>query len=681
MRAWLAPALLIATSAAAGPPALAVYPTDEGQDRLVALYGNQAVALEGCTGAAQARALLALSDTLQLAEQTQDALTEGFALGAAPRIPCAEADFALDWPAATGIWADPGGSGQYYLPMPGGAGYVAVPSRCTGLRTVFAIRARLQLPGVLRGTGLPPDLGDGPALVLDCGDAQPGQGTANPAAPQAAGAWSLHRFDTFLSEDSAGDTIPVLRFRADDTVPAAYLPVLRLDGLETRDTLLAGGAEAAQLEDALARLIGADPEAPVTPLGSEDVAALRATLYADLCLTACTDHAHRHAIFLAPESDLGVTPINPPIIGTRMDRLGSVAQVMAFAEDRSLALTGCDRLAQALGMAATADTDWQAAAAAVGEAAPATASFDCRASGPDLCLRRIAEGGTLTPAMLVPGPDCSGTTRLRIELPAALFLPAALHLSGPAFAQVELAPAPGVARSNLTVTPSRLAATDGSCVLAPVDALIAATGVPRLVLSGIDLRRAAIPEGEVAREAVGIQVQGGALILNGTTIDAPDQPLQRGVNLCLADLYATDSTIAAQATAVQALASRLLLTGRPDAPLRLVAGRFGLLLLPGTTARLAQAEIAAATPAVLRGAALEGASVALAPNDPAAPGSGMQLERSARADLTISRIAGFRCAVSFADASSTARLMLPGNDLALDNTRTACGPGLLEVLE
>ncbi|WP_347138388.1 hypothetical protein [Paracoccus sp. SSK6] len=681
MMRLIAPLLLVASAAGAEPPGLAVYVTDEGQDRYVALYDTQAVELAGCTGVTQARNLLALADTVQPAEQTQAALTEGFALGAAPRIPCSEADFALDWPAATGIWADPGGSGRYYLPMPGGPGYAALPSRCTGLRTVFAIRARLQLPGVLLGTGLPPDLGDGPALVLDCGDAQPGQGTTIPTTPQTAGAWSLHRFDTFLSEASAGDTIPVLRFRPSETAPAGYLPVLRVDGVDTRDTLLAGGAEAARLEDALARLIGADPETPVTALGGEAVAALRVALYADLCLTGCVDYAHRHAVFLSPDSDLGVTVIDPPAPATRMDRLGSVAQVMTYAEGRSLSLVGCDGLAQALGMVAKPGDDWQAAAAAaVDDTAPAATILDCRASGPDLCLRRVAEGGALTPAMLAPGPDCPGAARLRVELPAALTLPTALTLTGPAFAQVELAPAPGIARSTLTITPSRLAASDGSCVLAPVDALIAATGVPRLVLTAIDLRRAPTPEGPAAREALGIQVQSGALVLNGSTIDASDQPLQRGINLCLADLYATDSSVTAQATAVQALASRLLLTGRSDAALRLAAGRFGMLLMPGTMTRLSQVEIIAATPVVLRGALLDGGSVVLGA-EPGAPGSGMQLERAARADLTISRIAGFRCAVSFADAASASRLMLPGNDLARDNTHTACGPGRLEVLE
>lgn len=667
--------MLLALPVAAEPPRLASYVTDAGEDSFAAIYAGQAVHLAGCTTAAQARALLALPANTAHDPLTQDALQQDFALGTAPRIPCNDADFALDWPAATGIWADPADTQMYYLPDPRG-GYVGVPSGCTALRAALAIRARLQLPGVLLGTGAPPDLGDGPGLVLDCGG-----GTETPTAPVAqSGAWSLHRFDTFLTEDSGGDTIPVLRHRPPGGGAPAYLPVLRVDGIDTRDALLAGDDSAARLEDALAALIGIDPEAPVTPLGNDAVAALRMALYADLCLTACAGYDHRHAIFAAPASDLGVTEIAPPVTRAGMDRLGAFFLQMGFADARALRVTGCDRLALALGMAAKADPDWQAAAgAALDDIAAGVTHLDCRASGPDLCLRRVADGGTLTPAMLLPGADCPAASRLRIELPATLTLPSALHLSGGAFAAVELAPAPGIARSIVTVAPSRPVAVLGNCVLAPADALIVAAGVPRLVLTAIDLRRA--PGTDPAREALGIQIQSGALALSDSTVGGPEQPLQRGLNLCLADLYVAGGDVTAEAMAVQALASRLLMSGRVDAPVTLTAGRFGVLMMPGSTARLSHAAIAAATPAVLRGADLRGASVTLGAPAGISAGSGMLLERGATADLTISRVGGFRCAVSFADAASSLRLMLPGNDITTDNTHAACGPGRLELLE
>ena len=54
------------------------------------------------------------------------------------------------------------------------------------------------------------------------------------------------------------------------------------------------------------------------------------------------------------------------------------------------------------------------------------------------------------------------------------------------------------------------------------------------------------------------------------------------MNLCLADLFADRGAITADATGVQALAARVMLAGRADAPLAVTAGRFGLLMMPGS---------------------------------------------------------------------------------------------------
>ncbi|MGY9047122.1 hypothetical protein P775_19775 [Puniceibacterium antarcticum] len=128
-----------------------------------------------------------------------------------PGLPCAAAGFDADWPATMPIWADVAGSGLYYLAAPDGTGYDALPAACTALKSALAIRERLQLPGVLQAMAPPPDLGR-PRVVLGCGS-----GTAAPAEPDAVaggpGAWSLHRFEVFLTENSTGDTLYVARYQ------------------------------------------------------------------------------------------------------------------------------------------------------------------------------------------------------------------------------------------------------------------------------------------------------------------------------------------------------------------------------------------------------------------------------------------------------------------------------------
>jgi len=64
-----------------------------------------------------------------------------------------------------------------------------------------------------------------------------------------------------------------------------------------------------------------------------------------------------------------------------------------------------------------------------------------------------------------------------------------------------------------------------------------------------------------------------------------------------------------------------------------------------------------------------------------AVGSAIQLERGSSANFTTSTVSGFRCAVSFADSASSASFLLPGNDIAHDNTSQACGPGRFSLVE
>lgn len=679
----LALALTLACSAAHAQeaPGLSVFVTDQNQDVFVALYGNAAVELSGCATVSEARSLLQLPADTAPAETTLGTLVGEFGFGTHARIPCSAAAFDTDWAATAPIWADVQASGNYYLQAPSGDGYVALPARCTAIKAALAIRERLQLPSVLQATAAPADLGV-PRLVLDCGGA-----TAEPGpvvAMDGATSWTLHRFETFLSEDSTGDTIYVARYQpgGDGTQPA-YLPIVRADGQEARAVILAGGAPMLELESDLARLIGAPGDAPVTMLGAEAVAALRNALYADLCLRSCDGYQHRHAIFQRPGVDLGVTVLPPMLASMQMDRLGSERLVVDYAEGRQAVFTGCTNLAAALGLVAAVADDWFAATATalLSEPAPGT-GFDCRSASASTCVRQVPEGGSLTLTLFAPGGDCADATRLKIELPGLVQVPQALHLQGVGFEAVELAPAPGVARSRLVVVPSRLPASTSSCVLSATDALIAASGLRELALTRVDLERKA---GDATGDVLALQVQGGRLVLNDVGIGGESEgsaPVQRGVSLCLADLFAVQGRIAAEAIAIQGLSARVMVSGTPQARSSLSRARFGMLMSSGSLARLSQTDISAVTPVVLRGARLKADAVALSPAVAgAAVASAVQLERASEAQLTISTVTGFRCAASFVDTASQLSLILPGNDIARDNTHAACGPGQFSLIE
>ncbi len=300
--AWLTTPLL------AAEPGLAVYVTDADEDAYVALYdGQTAVALEGCADPAAARRLLALPADITALETTLGTLEAEFAFGDHPTLPC-DAAFDRDWPATEPVWADLEGSGNYYLKSPSGSDlYYAIPSRCEALKAALAIRERLQLPAVLQGLVAPPDLGE--VVVLDCGRALP---TDEPATPPATGEanWDLFRFSTFLSEASTGDTIYVARYRASTAdAPAVYLPIWRVDGMPAADLTLRGGRIEEAALRAMRNFFGLAPEAAVEALGAEAVSAVRSMVHVDLCLSECEAYAHRHAAFLNPGIDFGLTEI------------------------------------------------------------------------------------------------------------------------------------------------------------------------------------------------------------------------------------------------------------------------------------------------------------------------------------------------------------------------------------
>jgi hypothetical protein len=676
---------LAATSAPvhAAPPELAVYVTDADEDVYVALYGNLAVELAACDGAVAARGLLQLPAEVPARETTLANLRDNFALGSHPRIPCGSgASFDLDWAATTPIWADLEGSGSYLLPAPGGSGsFYALPTRCTGIKTALAIRERLQLPGVLQGFVAP--AGAGAPLLLDCGAAT-GQTPETGETSSAAPALSLHRFETFLSAESTGDTIFVARFLPGGVTNAGpiYLPIWRVDGRAVAELLLAGGDAAAATEAALEGLFGLSAAAAVTQLGFEAVAAVRSAVHVDLCLESCAGYVHRHAAFASPGIDLGLTELSAGTVARRLGRLGEEQLVWAFTGNREAVFTSCDRVAAALGLPGPAAADWLTAVeAAVVAEAGAASGFVCQQGA--TCLRRIADGAPLTQAAFAAGADCAGARRLRVELPGAVQTSAPLSLTGTDFDAIELAPRPGVPRAVVTATPGRQGGGSASCLLSSTEALIFADRLPRLQLRDLSLRRAA---GAGSAEVVALQVQSGALVLDQATLggDAEGtQPLSRGVTLCLADLYADESTIDADSLGVQSVSARILLAGSAANPALIAGPRFGLLLSADSTLRLHHARLVARTPLVLRGGRAVATRTELSPGEGlASESTALVLERSASATFTIATVNGFRCVASFADAGSRASFVLPGNDLTRDNTHLACGaPGQFTLLE
>ena len=676
-------ALLVAgmATAEAAPPALQVYVTEQNADVYVALFDRKAVELAGCTSATDAKRLLHLPESTEAVETTLAKLKTENAYGEQLRLPCPGKSFDLDWPAATPIWADVERSGNYYLPAPPlRTGYYAVPAACTEIKATLAIRERLQLPGVLQGFLAPSDLGS--PIVLDCGR---GDLLVPLDAAGAGGAqWSLHRFETFLSAESIGDTIYVARYlpSGKDLKPS-YLPILRFDSRSTRDLIVEGGAAAEAAEAKLRDLFGVSRGDPVTLLGAEAVAALRAAPYVDLCLTNCAGYRRAPAAFGQPGVDLGLSDLPPGITASSLDPLGNERLDWTYAEGRSLSFTGCPLLTAALGLTAPAVGDWMAETERTLKTTGSNGiSFDCRGSARDTCTRRLNDGDALTLARFAAADDCAGRTNLRLELPASVKVPQALVLKALPFTTVRLAPVPGIARARLITSDNRIPAGTVSCVLASTGVLIAADGLSRLEMQRIDLARASGPSTD---EVVGLLAQNGILALEDVTIGGAGEgltTLARGISLCLADLYAGNLKVEADMLALQGVRARLLVFGRVPGRSALTRARYGAILSSDSRMRMDFTDVAAANPLVLRGAQVAGRSDRLTPISGApAVGSGVQLERNSSASFTTSTVAGFHCAVSFADDASSASFLLPGNDITHDNTNRACGPGRFSLIE
>lgn len=667
----------------AAEPELAVYVTDANEDVFVALYDQVAVELVACQGVQDARTVLQLPGETLARETTLGDLQANFGFGTHPRIPCqSDTRFDIHWPATSPIWADLTDSGNYYVPATNDTTvFYAVPSRCTGIKTALAIRERLQLPGVLQGLGAPDGLGT--PIVLDCGQDTPAVKSPPLSAMEP---WSLHKFDTFLTAESTGDTIYVARYQsAVEGASPAYLPIWRTSKGATSDIVLSGGDLASETEAALKDLFGIPATVSVTSLGAEAVAAVRSAVHVDLCLSNCEGYIPRHAVFLNPGIDLGLTEIEVGAVSRRLSRLGDEQLVWEFEGTREAAFTACDQVSDALGLhlSGHGDADWMTAVDMGLRAVPQPGSeFICRNTPARVCLRRLTDGMSLTQDLFSADTDCPGASHLRVELPAAVRMPAPVFLSGTDFHSIELVPSPGVTRSEIMGTPGMLTGGTSSCLLSSTAGLIFADGLPRLEMRRVTLRRA---DGDASSEVVAVQVQNGALVLDKTTLGGDTegtQPVGRGVTLCRADLYVADSSIDASSLAIQGVSSRALVSGTALDPTLFGQSRYGLLLSANSSIRLDHVKIAATTPLVLRGGQAVGTRTDLSGGaGPTTGSAGLMLERSASATFTTSTVRGFRCVAGFTDASSKVSFILPGNDLARDNTHLACGPGQFSLIE
>lgn len=667
----------------AAEPELAVYVTDANEDVYVAIYGDVAIQLVACKGVHEARAVLQLPAGTQARETTFGRLKADFGFGTHPRIPCgSDTRFDIDLPATLPIWADLTGSGNYYFSASGDIKlFYAVPSKCTGIKTALAIRERLQLPGVLQGLIAPEGLST--EVVLDCGkDAI----LVEPPPPTATEQWSLHKFDTFLTAESTGDTIYVARYQsAAKGAPPAYLPIWRTSAGASSDIVLSGGNLAGETEVALKSLFGIPATAPVTQLGAEAVAAVRSAVHVDLCLSNCEGYVHGHAAFLNPGIDLGLTKIGAGTLSQRFSRLGDDQLVWGFEGNREAVFTECDLVSEALGLRLPGNdaADWLASVDAGLRATPEPGrEFVCRNRPAEICLRRLTGGTTLTQALFTEGADCPGARRLLVELPDSVQMPGPLFLSGSAFKTIELVPSSGVTQSHISGAPGRLTGGGSSCLSSSTEALIFADRLPRLSMHRITLRRTG---GDTSGEVVAIQVQNGTLVLDNTTLGGVGEgtiPVGRGVTLCQGDLYAADSAINALSLSIQGVSARTLISGTVSHPMLVGQSRFGLLLSANSIVRLHHVKIAATSPLVLRGGQAVGTRIDFSPGiGPAGSSTGLMLERGASAAFTTSTVGGFRCVAGFVDADSKVSFILPGNDLARDNTHVVCGPGQFSLIE
>ncbi|HEV7251594.1 MAG TPA: hypothetical protein VGN97_00620 [Mesorhizobium sp.] len=671
-------------AALADAPGLAAYVRDDDADVYVALFGDDAVELDGCANEAAARALLALP-AAPIRETTLAALQASHRFGSL-KIPCPPSGtFDASLPATAPIWFDAAGSQRYVIASSGQPDlFYAVPSRCTGIKEAFALRQRIGLPGVLQTQPAPPRGPEFREIVLDCGDgaAAPQDGTA-----AASDSWRLYQADVFLSENSLGDTIYVAAFNSlTGGVPQRrLLPIYRINGAPAGDGIWQGSNGRDKVEAALAELLGTDPAAAVEALPAADLAALGGAVHLDLCLTDCVGYNHRHAAFIGPER-LALAVLAAPAPYPALDRLGRATLRWDFAEARTLSLANCDGLAAAMGMAPAdrSALNWdEAAAAALSEplAASGTASFACRPPDSALCVRTVPQEGVVSQALLAKGPDCSGADTLLLELPPTARIAEGLLLDGSVFAAVEIRPLDAGGRSRLVFGTGRRVAPSSICPFEPVPAAIEVRGLNWLAIERVDLARAA--DGP-AEEAAALVLEEARASLDHVSIGSAGEglrPFERAVRLCRSELYGFGGALQGSSLALHGLDSRLALGGAGEQDrVAVSSGGFGLVLI-SSALQLAWAQVTAPRAVQLRASRFKGLRLDLSPGAVSGLSQGLRLERDARAELELSQARGFGCLGVFFHPSAFLRVLLPLNALAADNGRLHCGEGVMDIVE
>lgn len=668
---------------AVAEPGLHVYVTDDNRDVFVAVNAGKSFELSGCADATAARMVLDLPTSVAVTETTFVALTEASELGQHPAIPCVPGPLgeAL-WPQDSLIWADIEDGARYILAAPAGTGHYVIPLACEGVKDALDVRGRTQRLAAFQGFGTPDPLAV--IAVLDCGTGASAPVPGVDPESAAPTGWALHSYEVFLSETGGPEQIFVAAGPLGDGT--GYLPIMRLNGVETPDVFAQGGAARAEAETTLKTLLGIAPEAAVTPLGFEALTGVQTGLFADLCTRDCAGYSHAHAYLADPNFDVDLSRGDVRALPPARDVLGNLVATIGFAGARRLSLTDCAALAQALGaqtqVAQTANWAQQMAEAHATADAGAQ-SFVCPAAPQDTCLRRLSEGDVLTAAILQPGGTCAGKSTLVLEVPELTRAPAALELDGQAgFARIILRPAPGVERAVLQISAGRSSA-GSTCLLSAPRMMLHAYGGLHLRLQHITLRRA--QQEAMGGEAIALHIDDGVLVAQGLHVlsdgDA-SMPPERGISLCSGDLYARGLRVDARALAVQATASRVALTGTDEAPTTLSSPEYALSLSGGSLAQASRINLTARTGMLLSQARAFGRRITMVSSDPQAGlSTAVQLRGASKADLQQSTALGFTCVGTFWSPLAEARFVLPGNDLSQDNMRVSCGRGTVSILE
>ena len=668
---------LVAGAARAEEPALARYVTDDNVDVYVALFDGQAVELAGCANEGAARALIEMPNDRPISDRTQVDLTDSAALGAHPSIPCNPPPLAeAAWPETVPIWADLAANGRYLLAAPNGAGFYALDAKCEAIKTALSIRKRTQGPG-FQGFGQPDPLEL--RLTINCGPGADAEGPLITDPESGEEGWTLHSAELFMSEAGLPDTLLVASAPMGEG--RGYFPIRRLDGVEIAPVFLEGGARLEAAKTALRELFSVPEDAEVSPLGFEALEAVQSALFADICTMDCDGYDHAHGFFAVPGIDVALSFEGVEQTPAALDILGRDLSGLRFGDGRALWLQGCAAVASALGIV-PGEGDWKFMVRAAHSGSSQAEAMRCSAARAATCIRVIGPDLPLVPEVFEASGSCVGKTRLVVRLPEAVTATAPLLIDAEqGFAEVEIAPMPGLERAVLTV-PADASGAASPCLLSSPRVMIHGRGDLRLMLRDVTLRRRVA---EVPQEAIGLHVDTGTLVTDGVIMVADGDaglPPERGISLCSGEYFARATRVQAGTIAVQGSNSRLAISGAPGAPTTLGSTRYAISVSAKTEMILSNVTLTGRVGASLFNASLDATNVRLVSTDAQSGSStALQFRGISEAQLMQSTAQGFACVGTFWTAGSAAVFTLPGNDLVADNTRPSCGAGVVQIIE